>query len=178
VTPVCALEDFQLTRLNIEWHDPGKAKEGTFKPWITYDVLKHAKDASRYLLTMMVDIEPVQPPKSGYEIHATIRGEFSVTLEPGTKTDPAYLVRLNGLTMLYGLLRGQVAQTTGSFPWGKFVLPAMMMQDVITSVEEAKRKAKPILGQKPETKSDDGPGPTPATTTKRVKRLVQPPQPK
>lgn len=51
-----------------------------------------------------------------------------------------YFVRINGCTMLYSLLRGQVAMITGSFPDGKFNLPAIVMHDEIMKIEKKKDK--------------------------------------
>ena len=49
------------------------------------------------------------------------------------------LIRINGSAILYGILRGEIAVFTGSFPGGKFVLPAVYMQDVVKDVETKNR---------------------------------------
>ncbi len=48
------------------------------------------------------------------------------------------LVRFNGCTILYGILRGQLANITGSFPNRKLLLPTVMMEDVVKDIEREK----------------------------------------
>jgi hypothetical protein len=47
-----------------------------------------------------------------------------------------YLIRVNGGTILYGILRGEIAAFTGSFPGGKFNLPTVNMMEIVKDCEE------------------------------------------
>ena len=84
---------------------------------------------------MRVSAKSEVTPPIGIAFEAEIVGFF--TFPEGTEsTRIEQLVRLNGCTVLYGVLRGLIANTTGSFPGGKFILPTFMMQDVVAEVEK------------------------------------------
>jgi hypothetical protein len=59
------------------------------------------------------------------------------------------LVRVNGVSILYGILRGIIANATGMFPNGKFLLPTVMPQDIVKKIEAEKAAARQA---KPDTK--------------------------
>jgi len=58
-----------------------------------------------------------------------------------------YLIRINGCTILYSLLRGQVAMLTGSFPHGKFNIPTVVMHDIIKKKRRTKIHVKTKKGK-------------------------------
>ncbi|MCC5875329.1 MAG: hypothetical protein JJU11_03820 [Candidatus Sumerlaeia bacterium] len=75
-------------------------------------------------------------------IEAKIVGVFSCPEEmEEAKRFP--MVRYNGSLILYGLLRGQVATVTGSFPTGKLTLPSFNMMEVLKMNDDrSKEKSK------------------------------------
>ncbi|MEX2381721.1 MAG: hypothetical protein WD490_05010 [Opitutales bacterium] len=77
-----------------------------------------------------------------YKLDFRIQGVFRFD-EGLEEQKMQYLVRVNGGTILYGILRGMLATMTGAFPEGRINLPTIMMQDVVRRVEE-RRNSKPI----------------------------------
>ncbi len=135
--PVCGLHDFFLTRLTVEWFEPEKATEIRLRFSFDYDVAYNRDDPNYYRLTFRMSGQPDVSPKAGYEIDTEIVGYFSFPKET-PKDQKEYLIRINGTTILYGILRGELASVTGMFPHGKITLPTVMMQDVIVQLEREK----------------------------------------
>lgn len=142
--PVCVLEEFYLTRLKVQWFEPEEPIEVDTRFGFNYDVAYSQDDPNRYRLTFRVTCEPGTQPKVGYEIDSEMMGFFSFP-EDTPREEMEYLIRLNGSTILYGILRGELASVTGMFPHGKFVLPTVMMSDVVEAVEKerAEKSAAP-----------------------------------
>lgn len=133
------LDEFFITKLNIEHIIGNTEKESSiFNIKFDYDVAAHKDNNNLFRLDFKVKIKP-KKGDSGNIIDAKIFGYFS--FPPNTDNDEMqYLVRVNGCSMLYSLLRGQIAMITGSFPEGKFNLPTIVMHDKIMQIEEKKRK--------------------------------------
>ena len=154
------LKDFFITRLHVDWHEPvgGEQHLPQFHGGVAfdYDVLRK-KDALRsFALRLRVKLEP-KPAKSktGYEIDSEIMGLFDFP-ESMEEQQMQALIRVNGGTILYGILRGQIAAFTGSFPGGKLSLPTVYMQDVVEEVEkrkQAKRRKKSVVKRKSSPRS-------------------------
>ena len=139
---VCELEEFFLVRLNIEALNCDlEAEAQAARISFDYDLATAVEDDHRIKMEMSFSL--TAPPEEEsltcpYAIDAAIVGFFKF---PQDLEDQqiAYLCRVNTMTMLYGILRGQVATVTGSFPHGKFTLPAVMMQDVVNKIEQRKQ---------------------------------------
>lgn len=139
------LEEFFIARLHVDWRFGSPETEGVpqlrSNLGFDYDVLSNADDPLLHALELKVIVEP-EPDHAegmGYAIEAHIIGFFR--FEEGTpEEEMQYLVRVNGGTILYGILRGQLAAFTGSFPNGKYMLPSVYMQDVVKDVEERKKR--------------------------------------
>jgi len=140
---ILQLKDFFITRLHVDWHEP--VGGGRHLPQVhggvafDYDVLRK-KDALRsFALRLRVKLKP-KPAKSkaGYEIDSEIMGLFDFP-ESMEEQQMQALIRINGGTILYGILRGQIAAFTGSFPGGKLSLPPVYMQDIVEEVEKRKQ---------------------------------------
>lgn len=144
---ILKLEQFQLTDLTVKWHEEGN--EGREECLIadgecalSYDVLRQKEDPRYFALKMRFQFTPkAHPFKAGYEIGTNIDGFFSFP-EALSEDEMQALIRVNGLTILYGVLRGELASVTGLFPGGRFVLPAVYMPDIIASIE-GQRSRKP-----------------------------------
>jgi len=135
--PVCQLDDFHFTRLAVQWHaskEPGKfAVNYSFD----YNIGQHNTEKNRYRLAFRVGAKSDAPEPVGYHLDTEIVGFFR--FPDGTdqkKMD--FLIRMNGCSVLYGILRGQVASLTGSFPQKKLVLPTLMMKEIVEGVEHQK----------------------------------------
>lgn len=135
------LDEFLITKLNVE-HIFGETgnKLRKFNIKFDYDVATHKDNDNLFRLNFRVKVKP-KKGDSGKVIDAAILGFFS--FPPNTdNNDMQYLVRVNGSSMLYSLLRGQIAMITGSFPEGKFNLPAIVMKDKIRQIEKRKEQEK------------------------------------
>lgn len=132
------LEDFLLTKMSVVWHPPVKETTVTSEFHFGYDVRRHKENKRRFRLDFTMHVTPKQKnPIAGYEIESNISGLFTFT-EGTTEEEMQQLIRVNGCTVLYGVLRGHIGTATGCFPGGKFTLPTVMMQDVVQTVEEEK----------------------------------------
>jgi len=159
MSKVLQLEEFFLTKLHVDFYPaespaPGERAEAPAELAIDYEVQRHPlKDGVFALVLKVVSRPKDEASPSGYGIDTEILGVFSF---PGgvPEDDMQTLIRVNGATILYGILRGEIASCTGSFPAGKFTLPTVYMPDIVAQVEQEKalaarkRKAKPATRRK------------------------------
>lgn len=140
---ILQLNDFTITRLLVDWIAPDvpAANEEPLSAElvIDYDVLRNPDAPYSMALQFRIKLAPHKGKKIGYIIEAEIVGFFDFP-ETMSEEQVQYLIRVNGGTILYGILRGQISLFTGSFPGGKFMLPAVYMPDVANEVEERKQK--------------------------------------
>jgi preprotein translocase subunit SecB len=149
--PVCQLEDFHFTRLSVLWHEPQESVSVEVHHSFDYEIGRHKTDVNCYRLEFRFNVAPGTPEPVGYVIDTEIVGFFRIA--GNTSPEKAdYLALLNGCTILYGILRGQIAALTGCFPQEKFVLPSVMMEDVIRDVEQQKAAAITPVARKPAKK--------------------------
>lgn len=143
---VCELEDFFINQLQVDWlrPDPNR-KEESVSFGFDYDLSWHNENPHRVRMIMRFVMGANKQEENSscpYGIKAEVEGFFKFS-EDIDDQKMAYLCRVNSLTILYGILRGEIANVTGSFRDGKFILPTVMMQDVVKDVEarkEANRK--------------------------------------
>ncbi len=139
--PVLQLDDFGLTDLEVHWREVGaEAADDTHTLAVGYEVEQMVADGSRFRLTMTVADRRWsavgEPPAS---VNATAVGFFTLP-ESTPLEDRPRVIRVNGLTLLYGALRGALAAVTGVFPPDfRYVLPTVNMLEVIEHVEGGKR---------------------------------------
>lgn len=144
--PVCELNNFFLRNLEVKGGDKIKSESISMSCGFDYDLFCGDNDCRQVRMVLRVFIEPDKDEDTQtcpYEIKAEIEGFFTFSDELSDE-QMGYLTRVNSMTILYGILRGEIANVTGSFPSGKFLLPTVMMQDVVKEIEERKAKeAKP-----------------------------------
>lgn len=135
------LEEFFITKLNVEYVEgTQKASEDStvYNLTMDYDVARHVDADNLFRLDFKARNKPKRG-QTGLSVSAEISGFFS--FPEGTNEDEMqYLARVNGCSILYSLLRGQIAMISGSFPGGKLNMPAVVMQDQIQKIEEKKHK--------------------------------------
>lgn len=152
--PVVQLDDFGLTDLQIHWKSAaGKRDEVTSTFNVGYVVEHLTSDPTRFRLNLTVkDDRAAGGGNSIANLEATIVGFFSFPVET-EPTEREKRIRINGLTMLYGTLRGVLANVCGVFPPDlRYVLPTVNMLDVIKSVEE--KRARKARTKQPTTTGD------------------------
>jgi len=140
---VCELNNFFMRDLEV--HSLGRVDgdEISMNCSFDYDLFCHNDDCRKIRMVLRVCVSPDSEKKSRncpYEIKSEIEGLFTFQ-EDLSDEQMGYLIRVNSMTILYGILRGEVANVTGSFPSGKFLLPTVMMQDVVREIEERKEEA-------------------------------------
>lgn len=157
--PALQLDQFYVRRLLIDWRPPTAPTVDIeeVKCDFSYDVSQHKQEPLRYRMILRFKMEELgkQEASTGYVIEAETVGLFSVASDFDAPKRPI-LVRVNGLNMLYGSLRGVLAGITGPFPGGTITLPSIKPQAVVEEVERRKnaeaekntKKAKPGAGQK------------------------------
>jgi len=143
MAPVVNLDSFVIMRSNIEMlplddETLKSAADGKvqlkYNSAIAYSVAKNQDDEYNYKLTLGVK---VVPERFGWSIDVEIVGIFY--FPKGTSiSDMEGIVRVNGCTILYGLLRGHLASVTGAFPSGPYVLPTVNMLEVVKRIEESR----------------------------------------
>ncbi len=142
---ILQLKDFILTRLHVDWQAPEKPAERVEKPeedlFIDYQVLRNAEAQRSLALEFRVKLTLMGKDTGGYSIESEIVGFFDFP-KSMSEDEMQYLIRVNGGAILYGILRGQIAQATGSFPDGKYLLPAIYMPDVFKQVEATHAKVR------------------------------------
>lgn len=107
-----------------------------------------------YRVSLTVTIEPAQekPALDPYAMKFTIIGYFTLS---GTLSseEKDRMLNLNGGAMLYGILRGFVAQTTGSATFGKYIMPAINFVEIYEkSASQRVLKNEPESKKKPSTR--------------------------
>lgn len=133
------LENFVMRRLNILWHDMGSIQTVSMTTEISYELFRDPDNDNRYRLDLKVRIFPKGKVKHGYEIETLITGIFVVPeLDDYTGVD--FSLRVNGATILYGILRGEIATVTGSFPGHKYLLETVNMKQLVTDTENRRAR--------------------------------------
>lgn len=140
--PVIQLDEFFMTRVNVAWHEPGEAQSVDIDYLFDYDVLRHTSEKNRFRLAFRMAAKSRTPVPVDYSLETEIVGFFHFS-EDSSEETMQRLVRFNGCTILYGILRGQLANITGSFPHQKLLLPTVMMENVVIDIEREKASAVP-----------------------------------
>ena len=139
------LEDYFLTRLHVDFSFSKEAEVHVERLSLDfdYDVLTHQDDPLRRMLTLRVSLGEVTEDgsKVAHQVECEINGQFRIP-EDMEENQREGMIRVNGLSMLYSTLRGIIGNLSGSFPAGRFCLPAILPQEVVERVEETKKAAK------------------------------------
>jgi len=133
------LKTFLVTYLHIDWHQVSDTKPEVFmtegKLSFDYDVLRSNENSREFALKLRFISNPAdEESENGYKISTEIVGFFEFPASMPEK-EMQYLIRVNGSTILYGILRGQLSLFTASFPGGQYILPPVYMQDVVKDID-------------------------------------------
>lgn len=149
-TPIL-LDEFLLRKLNIEWLDGKPQDEAMYSLGFHFDVKSNSENKNNFLLSLSVNFIPVDN-QYGLKVETIIDGFFTLSEEFTTPGKKEYTLLVNGATILYGILRGQVAMISGSFPKGKMKLPTVMMVDEVKKFFDTKQQVE-TLDKKKKTKN-------------------------
>lgn len=120
-------------------HTAGSEASGTLN--IDFDIKRSGDDPLDFMITLVVDINPLDEDfaRGDYRVHVKLSGFFSFT-EGTDEVMINSMIAQNGLSMLYGVARGTVADATATSWHGKLVLPGVNFIEVIKRKAEAGKK--------------------------------------
>jgi hypothetical protein len=131
------LDAFQFTRLRIDYIE-GENKAKKINIRIGMEPATCQENLLLFRLRLLVKLWP-DKGLSGYKVDTIIEGFFKFP-ESFSDEERNYLIAVNGGTILYGILRGQLSMISGSFPQGKFVLPTVYMDEVVKNIHMNQNK--------------------------------------
>jgi len=136
------LEDFFLTRLNVEWRNlpsDSEYKVNSLRVRVGYELAHHAEIPHAYQMTLCVAGEDVieKAASAGYKFDAVITGRYHIE-NAKTPELEARLSVINGISLLYSTLRGLLGSASGNFEFGKLVLPSINPYAIVEQTEKAK----------------------------------------
>lgn len=105
--------------------------------FIDFDILRHDKNPLMFKLSMFIELNK-NDDNSPYYILMKLSGFFSYADE----TDDDYIkktIALNAPSILYGVARGIIAQVTGNYEYGKFILPAVNFIEILKRKSDTKK---------------------------------------
>ncbi len=152
MNPVCQLNDYNFTKLSIEWVPAGNGGEFVINNLATrfsYDVYKNPDNELEYLMRFWAAFheETEDKERVGYQITSEIFGNFTLDESVEEEQCPS-LIRHNGVSILLGLLRAQIGINTGSFYGSKLIIPTIMPQEIVAEVEKIKANAQKTAKKK------------------------------
>lgn len=120
-------------------HERGDAATGTLG--VDFDIKRSAESSLDFMITLVVDVNQRDEDfeRSNYRIHLKLSGFFSF-VEDVSEEMINGMIHHNGLSMLYGVARGTVADATATSWHGKFVLPGVNFIELIKQKAEAAQK--------------------------------------
>lgn len=121
-------------------HVPSETICGTID--MDFDISRNADNPLDFMIVLKVDVNPREEDfkKCDYRIHLKLSGFFSFA--DGTTEDRiSSMIAPNGLSMLYGVARGFVGNTTATSWHGKFVLPSLNLTEMINRKGQTAAKA-------------------------------------
>jgi preprotein translocase subunit SecB len=103
---------------------------------VEFGTATNAPDHFMVALTIIVEPSTVTPALDPYDINMKIVGFFNFMPQTDIPTtQKERLVTLNGSSILMGLARGLVAQTTGVSEFGKYLLPPVNFVEILEHAE-------------------------------------------
>ena len=97
--------------------------------------LTNTEDPLAQQVVLSVRFEPAEGSSAPYRGEIAGRAFFRVCDEEPDKASS--LVRFNGSSILFGLLRGQVAQLTAFARWSTFLMPPVNLVEAFERADEA-----------------------------------------
>jgi preprotein translocase subunit SecB len=130
-----SLEDLVIERFLVQGlkeHDPEAEEDSTTHTARVNQLSHHGGDESLWRMGLSIRVKPSRkggsPPP--YRIEVDLAGLFSVSDIGRAQSEVAYLVGVNGASMLYSAAREQIFIVTSRGLWGGFQLPTVTFTDL------------------------------------------------
>lgn len=138
MTKSIKLVKYNICKINCEWKEDFQkySKNNTLS--IDYDILKNTDNENLFRLDLFVKNTPEQKSNGTY-IDTKIVGYFEFDKD-SSENDKEVSIRYSGFPLLYSTLRGHICSATSSFPCGSFLLPTIMVKEVVSAIEEKKQE--------------------------------------
>jgi len=147
---VFRLDHYQIESVAVILNESYDAKLSTHTGDVsaTIKIVPHKEVATKYLLSLEFFVRPKKDhEKAFFPYNIVIKGRAFFTFKDNCPKDQAsHALRLNGASILYGLLRAQVAQITAQSVHGQFLLPTMNFVEMAQS-QQACKPAKALKGK-------------------------------
>ena len=144
--PPLVLEAYYLTRLNLGFTAPEiEDTISQVRSSFGYEIALHNEDDLRWQLIFRVKTQELNSDEVsvGRSVDAEIVAHFLFTKDLGVEKKN-FQIRVGGVSIVYGLLRGIVSSATALFPGGPFLLPTIMPQKIVAMVEGDLKKARDL----------------------------------
>jgi hypothetical protein len=145
--PTCQLEEYFITRLHMDFipseEEPEQPPVSQVATQADYDMALHNADPTRYRMHFRLSIHPINEPQPG-EHRLLLDAEVIGFLKINERVAPDHRdssARLNGVNLLYGVLRGVLGTVTGLSPAGKRSIASINPWAVVEVVERRKAAA-------------------------------------
>jgi len=114
---------------------------------VSIGIAEKKNDSTRRMVTLEIHVKPTKGREDCFfPYRIAIKGSaFFRFRTEYSKSETDHFLRLNGASILYGLLRGQVAQITAQGTHGQFLLP------IFNFVEAEKKAGKAVAGKRTKT---------------------------
>ena len=146
------LTDFTVKDLEFHW-EGGSSEVGEPRRdfEVTYKIGLHNENKSKYRVELSVDDQVRYEDGVGVYVLRTTAWGFFVFPPDTPRERYDYHIRVNGLTILYGALRGALASLSGLFPPNeRYILPTINMIEVIKKVEGKDASSPAAIASPPE----------------------------
>lgn len=110
--------------------------------FVDYDILKSEKKSLLFKIPMVIEINK-NNNNSPYQIFMRLNGFFCYP----EGTEENYInktIGLNAPSILYGVARGIIAQVTANYEYGKFIIPAVNLIEILKKKKKTRNKIKKI----------------------------------
>lgn len=132
------LEKYELRNFSVQWHKMRKPEKGVeLVPSFDFKVRSHQEDPRRFAVDFDCNVSATKRPKEAFEIKTSITGYFECP-EEWEEDVCTWRAAHNGCAILYGVLRGLVANITAQFPHGTYFLPSVNMNELIKEILASK----------------------------------------
>ncbi|MBA4386488.1 MAG: hypothetical protein C0404_00825 [Verrucomicrobia bacterium] len=136
------LDQYQIESVSVIVNDKYDSKlpshTGDVSSTITLN--PHKEDPNKYLLALELLVRPKKDHEKDFlPYNIAIKGRaFFAFKDACPRKEAERVLQLNGASILYGLLRAQVAQITAQSVHGQFLLPTMNFVELTQAQQEAK----------------------------------------